>query len=496
LPPLPDAITLAQIPVTHAAAIPPAISGVPVPRPDAPETPATPYPADTLGMPEEQMRRLGYQVVDLVVDRLLNRHREPAILTGDAAALRAALGGAVPEQALDPEQSLALLAGTALAHQQHGDHPRYFARVPGPSSFAAVLGDWLGTGFNSICASWAGGSGPATLELVVIDWLRQLLGLPEGTEGVLLSGGSLASQTAFSAARAVHGSGMVYMSDQTHASLPRALLQLGFPRDALRTLPSDDHFRLPLPRLRECIAADRAAGHRPLMVIANAGTTNTGSVDPLPALAQLCAEEQLWLHVDAAYGGPAAFTPRGKTALAGLERADSLVLDPHKWLFQPYDLGCLLIRGGALERCFHMNPEYLRDVASTRGEVDFRNRSPELTRRARAAKLWFSLRSYGMARIRAAIERGIALAEFAEAQLRSQPEVWAVVSPAQLGIVCFAPRDAAPGEAQRRAAALSASGFACVSSTQLQGREALRLCTINPLTTEQDIATTLDLLAS
>jgi glutamate/tyrosine decarboxylase-like PLP-dependent enzyme len=230
------------------------------------------------------------------------------------------------------------------------------------------------------------------------------------------------------------------------------------------------------------------------MVIANAGSTNTGSVDPIPALAGLCRAEGLWLHVDAAYGGPAAFTDRGSRSLPGLDAADSLVLDPHKWLFQPYGIGCLLIRPGLLEAGFGMTPEYLRDVQAD-GEVDFRDRGPELSRRARATKLWLSLRSYGMSRIGRAIDRGIELAEVAERHLRSRPAIWEVVSPAQLGIVCFALRGAVPGEAQQRAAQLADSGFACVSSTRLKGREVLRLCTINPLTTEADIAATLDRLA-
>ncbi len=465
-----------------------------MPDNDLPDSPPPDYPPDTLGMTEEEMRQTGYRVVDLVVDRLVSRHRQPAILTGKAEDLRARLGGSVPDQPVAVEESLRLLAEVALAHQQHGDHPRYFARVPGPSSYAAILGDWLATGFNSICASWAGGSGPATLELVVIDWLCQLLGLPPETEGVLQSGGSLASLTAFAALRADRGTGVVYYSDQTHASLPRALRQVGFEERMLRVLDSDEDFRLPVSALERQLASDRRAGLTPLMVIANAGSTNTGSVDPIPALAGLCHAEGLWLHIDAAYGGPAAFTDRGRRCLPGLDAADSLVLDPHKWLFQPYDIGCLLIRPGLLEAGFGMTPEYLRDVQAD-GEVDFRNRGPELSRRARAAKLWLSLRSYGMRRIGQAIDRGIELAEYAEQQLRGQPALWEVVSPAQLGIVCFALRGAAPGESQQRAAQLADSGFACVSSTRLKGREVLRLCTINPLTTEADISATLDRLA-
>ncbi len=454
------------------------------------------YPADTLGMEAGEMRRLGYQVVDMVVDRLAGRAGAATILTGQADQLRQALGGPLPEQPSNAEESLALLAEVALPHQQQGDHPRYFARVPGPSSFAAVLGEWLGIGFNSMAASWAGGSGPATIELVVIEWLRQLMGMPEGTEGVLVSGGSIANLTAFAAARASHGTGVVYLSDQAHSSLPRALKELGFPPEHIRILASDEQLKMPVESLLAAIAGDRQAGHKPFMVIGTAGTTNAGTVDPLPELADICAREKLWFHIDGAYGAPAALTEPGRDYLRGMERADSLVLDPHKWLFQPYDAGCLLIRKGALEHCFNMNPEYLKDVEAGAGEVDFRNRGLELTRRSRALKLWMSLRTYGVARFREAIATGIALAEYAEDYLRQQPDKWEVVTPAQIGVVCFALRRESGEDHKRRARDLAETGFACVSSTSLKGRTVLRLCTINPLTTRDDIRETIDRLGN
>lgn len=452
--------------------------------------------ADTLGMEAEQMRRLGHRVVDIVVDRLINRDSEPAILTGEADELLAQLGGPIPHGPLDPEESLRLLAEVAFTHQQRGDHPRYFARVPGPSSFGAILGDWLGTGFNAITASWTGGSGPATLELVVIDWLRQLLGLPTDYEGVLVSGGSHASLTAFAAVQAQRGTGTVYLTDQTHSSLPRALKVLGFTDSQIHILPSDNQFRMPVPTLRDAIAGHRRAGARPLMVIGTAGTTNTGSVDPLPELAAVCEAEEMWLHVDAAYGGPGCLIASGREVLKGIELAHSLVLDPHKWLFQPYDAGCLLIRPGMLEPNFAMNPEYLRDVTAGTGEVDFRNRGLELTRRTRAAKLWLSLRTYGVDRFREAVDRGLTLAREAQEYLSADPERWEIIMPAQLGIVCFALRDASDGEHEERVRLLSESGYACISSTRLKGRTVFRLCTINPLTSTGDVVGTIDRLAA
>ncbi|MDP5052198.1 MAG: aminotransferase class V-fold PLP-dependent enzyme, partial [Congregibacter sp.] len=379
---------------------------------------------------------------------------------------------------------------------QHGDHPRYFARVPGPSSFAAVIGEWLGVGFNTIAASWPGGAGPSAVELIVLDWLRQLMDLPKGTEGVLVSGGSHASLTAIAAVRAHKGQGCVYLSDQTHASLLRALHTLGFKDQEIRVLQSDAQYRLSATAVQQAINHDQQNGLKPMMVIATAGSTNTGAVDPLNALADLCNAQNIWLHVDGAYGAPAALSASGKRSLDGMNRADSLTLDPHKWLFQPYDVGCLLIRPGVLEPCFNMNPEYLNDVRAADNATDFRNRGFELTRRSRALKLWFSFRSYGMAKFREAIDYSIALTEFAEDYLRKDPGRWEVVTPAQIGIICFALRGASAQEHERRAQALSASGFACVTTTHLKHRTVLRLCIINPLTTEADITETIDRLGA
>jgi aromatic-L-amino-acid decarboxylase len=455
------------------------------------------YPADTLGMEAQEMRRLGYKVVDLVVDRLMRKNTEHALLVGSPADLMSALDSPLPTQAMDPDESLTLLAEIVLKNQQRGDHPRYFARVPGPGSFAGILGDWMSTGFNAIAASWAGGSGPASIELIVVEWLRQLMGFPEGTEGVLVSGGSHASLTAFCAARSAFGTGVVYLTDQTHSSLARNLGAMGWPQEQIRILESDKNYQMSIGRLRAAIVEDRAANRRPLMVIGTAGTTNAGTVDPLHAIADICQEEEMWFHIDGAYGAPAALTPQGRLYLSGMERADSLVLDPHKWLFQPYDVGCLLVRHpGVLEQCFKMNPEYLKDVEAATGEVDFRNRSLELTRRSRAIKLWMSLRTYGVDRFREAVDRGIKLAEYAESHLLSKPDIWEVVTPAQIGVICFSLKNDQQDDHVSRAKALSDSGYACVSSTRLKNRSVLRLCTINPLTTEQDIVSTIDRLAT
>ena len=194
-------------------------------------------PADTLGMDPAEMRRLGHKVVDMVVDRLERRNSEPVLVTGSAPALAEQLGGPLPESPQDPDASLELMAEIAFGHMQHGDHPRYFARVPGPAAFASTLGEWMGTGFNAINASWGGASGPATVETTVCSWVAEMLGLPAHSEGVLLSGGSMANFTGFCVARTEIGAGVAYLTDQTHASLPRNLRQMGLDADEIRILP-------------------------------------------------------------------------------------------------------------------------------------------------------------------------------------------------------------------------------------------------------------------
>ena len=414
---------------------------------------------------------------------------------GDAGELMAALGGPPPEQPGDPAAMLDSLFDEVLPWIQHGDHPRFFARIGSPSNYVSVLADAAAAGFNVFAGSWVGGSGPATVELVVLDWLRGLCGLPEGTEGALTSGGSVANLSGLAAARVArlgehHQPGAVaYVSDQTHASVPRGLRTLGFAPEQVRVVTSDSGYRLTGDALRGAVEADLAAGRRPFCAIATAGTTSSGAIDELPEIAAICREHGLWFHVDGAYGAPAVLTERGRERLAGLELADSLVLDPHKWLFQPYEVGCLLVREpGALERAFSLSGPYLRDTLG--GAVDFRERGVQLTRGPRALKLWLSIRTFGLAAFRDAIGRGIALAEHAEALLRERPG-WEIVTPAQLAVVTF--RREGPDERQTEISeAMVREGFAAPSTTVLGGRVVLRLCTINPRTTHADIERTIE----
>ena len=436
-----------------------------------------------LTLDPEELRRLGHRVVDALVDHLEHGGDEPPLQTRSPEELRAAIGGPPPDGPGDPDDALDTLLEHVLPYMQHGDHPRFFARVPSPSNAVSVLGDVLATSFNAIATSWVGASGPAAVELAVLDWLRDWTGLPAGTEGILVSGGSVGSLTALAAAREALPAGAVALcSDQTHASVKRALRLLGV---ETRVLETDAAFRLRVD--------DVAAHDGPAILIATAGTTNTGAVDPLGELASLSAERGWWLHVDGAYGAPAVLTERGRAALHGIARADSLVLDPHKWLFQPIETGAVLVRrAGALQHTFAMFPEYLRDTgAGGETEVAFRDRGPQLTRGSRALKLWLSLHVFGLDAFRAAIDRGIDIAERAQELIEATPG-FEIVTPAQLGIVTFR----VPGDPDAVADRVTADGYAAPSTTVLRGETVLRLCTINPRTTDAELEETVRRIAA
>jgi len=447
-----------------------------------------------LSLPPEEMRRLGYALVDRLVEHHETLAGSPPLRVGDAEALLARIGGPPPDAPGDPEAELAALFEHVLPWGQRADHPRFFARIGSPSTYVGALADAAAAGVNAFTGSWTGGSGPSAVDLTVIDWLRGWCGMPEQTAGVLTSGGSLASLTAFAAARQARlggpsGTGVVYVTDQTHASLPRAVALLG---ERTRVLASGAGQRLEPAALRAAVEEDRGDGLQPFCVVATAGTTSTGAIDPLRELHAASRELGLWLHVDGAYGAPAALTPGGAAALDGLGLADSLVVDPHKWLFQPYEIGCVLVREpGLLERVFSLEGAYLRDTAG--GSVNFRDRGPELTRGARGLKLWLSVRTFGLDAFRAAIAHGIALAEHAEVRLRER-DGWEVVTPASLGIVTFRRDGLDDGAHTRLSAATVEDGYAAPSTTVVGDRVVLRLCTINPRTTFEEIDATLDVI--
>ena len=447
-----------------------------------------------LAMDAEAMRRAGYATVDALVARLADPEADPVLRRADAADMRARLGGPAPEQPGDYGAVLARVLADVLPYAARSDHPGYLAFIPSFTTWPAALAELTAAAANPYCGAWMESAGPAQVELEVIDWFRGWLGLPAGTAGVLVNGGSAANLTALLVAREAAGGpspdSVVYVSDQAHSSLARTARAMGLLPHQVRVLPTDDHWRLSPETVTAAVRHDRSAGRIPFALCASAGSTNTGAVDPLAGLADVCAAERLWLHVDAAYGGFAALTAKGRAALAGLERADSVTLDPHKWLYQPMECGCVLIRDGArLERTFAIHPDYLDgDAVQSAGEVNFADRGLQLSRGFRALKVWVTVHTFGLSAFRACIQRNLDLAEYAEGLIRDCPEL-TVMAPATLGIVCF--RREWPGcdeaETERRGTALAEElergGTALVSTTRLAGWHAIRLCILNPTTT-------------
>ena len=447
----------------------------------------------------ERMRQIGYRVVDRLVEHLATLSSQRVGTKGDPAQLVASLREPIPEQGMDFEAVLDRLEREVLANTMHVNHPRFFAYVPGPGNFVGAMADAIVSGYNVFAGTWISGSGPAAVELTVLEWLREMCGLPAGAGGLFVSGGTVANLTALAVARHVRfpdglADATIYFSDQAHSSIEKALRVIGLPNANVRKIAADADFRLPVAGLAREIAQDRERGRRPFCVIANAGTTNSGAVDPLREIAELCRAEELWLHVDGAYGAAAMACERGRQALAGLELADSLSLDPHKWLFQPFEIGCVLVRERThLRDVFRILPEYLKDTQQHSDEFNFTDYGIQLTRGFRALKLWMSIQVFGMAAFREAIERGFALAEFTEDTLRRMP-AWEIVTGAQMGIVCFRYRAANDATHMALVQALLQDGFALVTSTVLGGRTVLRTCTINPRSTEADVAQTLEKL--
>ena len=451
-----------------------------------------------LRMDVEAMRRAGYATVDALVARLANPGSDAVLRRAGPADMRGRLAGPPPEQPGDYGEVLARVLADVLPYASRTDHPGYFAFVPSFTTWPAALAELTAAAANPYCGAWMESAGPAQVELQVIDWFRDWLGMPGSTSGVLVTGGSAANLTALLVARDAAGGPsedeVVYVSDQAHSSLARTARAMGLRPHQVRVLPTDDRWRLQPGSVTAAVRADREAGRVPFALCASGGSTNTGAVDPLADLADVCAAEGLWLHVDAAYGGFAALAPKGRELLAGVERADSVTLDPHKWLFQPMECGSVLVRDGArLERTFAVHPDYLDDNdARGHGEVNFADRGLQLSRGFRALKVWVSVQTFGLAAFRAAVQRSLGLAEFAETLVRSHPDL-TLMAPAVLGIVCF--RREWPGcdeaETERRGLALARdleqSGTALVSSTRLAGRHAIRLCVLNPTSSEADV---------
>jgi glutamate/tyrosine decarboxylase-like PLP-dependent enzyme len=448
------------------------------------------------------MLALARRAAELVVDRIERLPSGPAWRGATRAELEPLLRERAPEEGRPALEVLERAVREILPVASQTDHPRFFAFVPSSATWPGVLADFLCAGHNTFQGTWLSAGGPSQVELVVLDWFRDWIGYPETAGGLFTSGGSAASLDALVAAREFAGAPprpTVYMSDQSHFALSRAATIVGVRREHVRKLASQPDFTIDLDSLARAVADDRAVGLHPIAVCGNAGTTNTGAVDPLGALADFCASERIWFHVDAAYGGFAVLTPDGKRVLRGIERADSIAMDAHKWLFQPFEAGCLMVKDvRRLEAAFAQQSEYLQDTQLGREQPNFSDRGLQLTRSFRALKVWMSIQTFGVASFRHSIATGMELTARAADYIRAS-DVLELASPASLGIVCFRyhPRDSvlSPERVERLNERVQArvidTGTAMMSSTRLRGTYALRFCILNHTTTWEDVLETL-----
>ena len=457
-----------------------------------------------LRMSPEEMRASARRVVELLVERAGNLRDGPSWDGEFQQVLAEQFHQPPPEEGRQAGEVIDQVAREVLPLAARLDHPRFFGFVATSPTWPSVLADFMAAAFTVNQCTWLTSSGPSQIELTVIDWIRQWLGYPEGAGGLFVSGASAAGVDALVAAREAAGAPdrpAVYMSDQMHSSIARAATIVGVKPEHVRSLPSDGDYRLDVQVLARRVAADRAAGLAPIAVCASAGTASTGTVDPLADIAGYCAGEGIWLHVDAAYGGFAAVTEEGRRQLAGIELADSISLDAHKWFFQAYEAGCLLVKDlGTLERPFALRHDVIQDTVWGSNHPNFADRGLQLTRAARALKVWMSVQTFGMAAFRRAVASGLELAARAEQYIRSSPDL-ELLHPASLSIVCFRvnpgglDEDALDVLNKHVLAKVFWDDHAFISSTTLQGTFALRFCIVNHATTWTDVRETLDLVA-
>jgi aromatic-L-amino-acid/L-tryptophan decarboxylase len=432
-------------------------------------------------------------VASFVLAHVASLGEQPSFDLGGADELRASFREAIPE-AGRPLTALLERLSSAIAKSYNTAGPGYFAYIPGGGVYAAALADFIATATNRYVGVTQAAPALAQIEETAVAWLCELMGLPSGARGILTSGGSLSNFSALVTARHERlgedfRDGSIYFSGETHHCVPKAARLAGFPRASLRELPTDARRRLVPGALERAIREDRAHGRRPFLVVANVGTTNTGTVDPLPEVVRIAREHGLWVHADAAYGGFFRLAPGGEALLRGIEDCDSVTLDPHKGLFLPYGLGALLVRdGAALARAHRESTSYVQDVTDE-GSLGFADLSPELSRDFRGLRLWLPLMLHGVAAFREQLAEKLALARWAYEQLAADSRFELLDEP-QLSIVAFRLR-APEAEADRFGPELlrrvNARRRVFLSSTRMDGRYVLRLCVLSFRTHEDRV---------
>jgi aromatic-L-amino-acid decarboxylase len=454
-------------------------------------------------MDAQEFRRLGYQLVDWIADYRENLERLPVMSRVQPGEIRAAFPDHPPQHGGRVAQALAALERDVLPGITHWNHPSFFAYFPSNTSYSSILGDLAASGLGAQGMSWQTSPAATEVEEVVMDWLRQMVGLSPAFTGVIHDTASTATFTALLCARekvsdyAQNTEGLqsgeaplvVYASDQAHSSIEKAALLAGFGRSYLRLIPTDEHHAIRLDLLQAAIEKDVAIGLRPCAIVGAVGTTATTALDPLPALADLAEKHGMWLHVDAALAGTAMVLPEGRWMWEGIERADSLVFNPHKWMGVGFDLSAYYVRDPQhLIRVMSTNPSYLRTAQD--GQVsNFRDWHIQLGRRFRALKLWFYLMDVGVEGLQARIRRDLANAQWLKDQVDAAPE-WERLAPVPLQTVCLRHRQPGLGETALAihnleiARRINEGGKAYLTPSILKGKQILRV-SIGAETTER-----------
>ena len=470
-------------------------------------------------MSRDDFRRFGHELIDWVADYLDHVEDLPVLSQIEPGDLKAQLPAMPPQKGEAMEQIMADVDRLIVPALTHWSHPSFFAYFATSTSAPGIFGELLSAAFDNKAMLWRTSPASTELEEVTLDWLRQMMGLDAGMTGIIYDTASVSSMHAIAAAREgvelrIREEGMsgrkdlpllrVYVSEQAHSSIEKGVITLGLGQRALRKIPTDNEFRMDATALAAAVEEDRAHGIVPFCVVATVGTTSTSSIDPVPEIVPICERHMMWLHVDAAYAGSAAVVPELRSILAGCERADSLVVNPHKWLFTPFDLSVLYCRHlDLLRRAFSLVPEYLRtpEQENVRSGSDY---GVQLGRRFRALKLWMVIRYFGHEGLAARIREHCRLAKLLASWVEADPN-WELMAPVPLGLVCFraCPQvEGADAARERRLDILNeaimhgvnATGKALLSHTKLNDKLTLRLSIGNIRTTETHVRQVWELL--
>ena len=469
---------------------------------------------NTGDMDREEFRRFGHELVDWIANYFDRIEDLPVLAAIEPGDLKAKLPAAPPAKGEPMEQIVADLDRLIVPALTHWSSPSFFAYFATSTSGPGILGELLTAAFDNKAMLWRTSPASTELEEVTLDWLRQMMGLDPGLTGIIYDTASVSSMHAIAAARErveqrIREDGMsgrpdlpllrIYVSEQAHSSIEKGVITLGLGQRALRKIPTDAEFRMDARALAAAVEEDKAAGYLPFCVVATVGTTSTSSIDPVTEIVPICDQHAMWLHVDAAYAGSAAIVPEFRSLLAGCERADSLVTNPHKWLFTPFDLSVLYCRHmDLLKRAFSLVPEYLKtpEQEKVRSGSDY---GIQLGRRFRALKLWMVIRYFGYDGLVARIREHCRLANLFASWVRESAE-WELMAPHPLALVCF--RACPPGFAEKDLDTLNeaimhgvnSSGRALLSHTKLNNKLTLRLSIGNIRTTEAHVRQVWELL--